>query len=88
MPLEELMDAYALDGGNVAPGVGAMVVCEGGNLLSEVRLCLGKGEDGLPTGRIGCPQETIIRGQSCDNTVTIPNFDVDKTDCAKMKMTA
>ena len=50
------------------------LVCDARHYLSEVRICLGKSEDGTATGRIAC-NEAVLEEDSCyDENVYISTF--------------
>eukprot|EP00588_Corethron_pennatum_P023917 CAMPEP_0194324192 /NCGR_PEP_ID=MMETSP0171-20130528/26800_1 /TAXON_ID=218684 /ORGANISM="Corethron pennatum, Strain L29A3" /LENGTH=271 /DNA_ID=CAMNT_0039083027 /DNA_START=98 /DNA_END=913 /DNA_ORIENTATION=+ len=70
--LRNLEDAYDKD---------VLVVCQGGGDLSEVRMCLGRDESGMPTSPIACPESVLVEG-NCGDMVTITAFEVDdELDC-------
>ena len=67
VPKKELISAY---GGSDM----VALVCDARRYLSEVRVCIGKDEDGKATGRIPC-NEGVLREANCsEDEVFISTF--------------
>jgi ribonuclease T2 len=74
---DQLLEAYRIDSDQNSDALGDVVlVCSGRKYLSEVRVCVAKGNDGSGTRRIKCIPE-VEREGNCGDEIVFDKFYVD-----------